>query len=203
MSAKEKILDSAETLFGQNGFDATTTREIAERSDVNKALIHYHFKSKETLLQRVLDRYYDRLTDALRGALDGQEDTHSKILKLIDVYVEFLNKNLNFCRIIQREASGGKNRDQIRDHTTPTFQIGMQMLKNAFPQTEQGDMAAQHILISFYGMIVTYFTYSDVLEDLLGQDPLTPENLKDRKKHLKRMADIVLNDIQSNSHFEK
>lgn len=203
MSAKEKILDSAETLFGQNGFDATTTREIAERSDVNKALIHYHFKSKETLLQKVLDRYYDRLTNALRGALEGQDDTRNKILKLIDVYVEFLNGNLSFCRIIQREASGGKNRDQIRDHTTPTFQIGMQMLKNSFPQTEQGDMAAQHILISFYGMIVTYFTYSDVLEDLLGQDPLTPENLKNRKKHLKRMADIVLNDIQSNSHFEK
>lgn len=196
LSAKEKILDSADTLFGESGFDATTTREIAEKSGVNKALIHYHFKSKETLLQKVLERHYERLANTLQGPLEREGDVRSKILDLIDVYVDFLNQNLNFCKIVQRESGGGKNKDRIRDHTTPFFQAGMEMIKRAFPQTVKGDLAAQHILVSFYGMIVTYFTYSDVLEHLLGEDPLTPENLKSLKKHLNRMAEIVLREIQ-------
>jgi AcrR family transcriptional regulator len=50
---KEKILQAADELFGRLGYDAATTREIAERCQVNKALIHYHFKNKEGLLASV------------------------------------------------------------------------------------------------------------------------------------------------------
>jgi AcrR family transcriptional regulator len=51
-----RVLDTAETLFAEQGFSATSIRQIAEQADVNPALIHYYFKNKKGLLVAVMDR---------------------------------------------------------------------------------------------------------------------------------------------------
>jgi len=203
LKAREKILESADTLFGKYGFDATTTREIAEHSSVNKALIHYHFKTKDALLESVLDRYYAKLAVTFAAAAGHGGSLTEKMARLIDTYVDFLVDNRNFCRIIQREASGGKHVDLVRQRTLPFFQMGLQWVNQAFPESAKGDLAATHLLISFYGMIITYFTYSGVLEQLLGEDPFTPENLTARKKHLRRMLIMIVAELDTHaSHHE-
>jgi AcrR family transcriptional regulator len=53
---KQRILDSAERLFAQNGFDSTSLRTIIADAQVNLAAIHYHFHSKEALLDAVILR---------------------------------------------------------------------------------------------------------------------------------------------------
>jgi AcrR family transcriptional regulator len=72
---RARILTAADALLGTLGFDATTTRDIAQRSGVNKALIHYHFGSKDELLTALLDDYYDRLSATLVAALGRIADT--------------------------------------------------------------------------------------------------------------------------------
>ena len=56
MSTKEKILDTAERLFAAGGFEATSLRTITAAADVNLAAVHYHFQSKEALIQAVIGR---------------------------------------------------------------------------------------------------------------------------------------------------
>jgi AcrR family transcriptional regulator len=53
---KDRILDSAEILFAQNGFSATSLRAITDHADVNLASVNYHFQSKDALVQAVLMR---------------------------------------------------------------------------------------------------------------------------------------------------
>jgi AcrR family transcriptional regulator len=193
---REKILEAADSLFGEVGFDATTTREIAERSGVNKALIHYHFKSKEGLLASLLDQYYRQLATTVQKALGGDATPETTLRErmhhLVEAYVDFLAANLNFARIVQREASGGQHMTRIRAHMAPLFTLGTQMVKELYPGARQGDLAAEHLLTSFYGMVISYFTFSDLLADLYGADPLSPELLGQRKAHLRRMLDLTL-----------
>jgi hypothetical protein len=63
--------------------------------------------------------------------------------------------------------------------------------REAYPATRSGDLAAEHLLISCYGMIITYFTCHGIMQNLLGGDPMSKENLKARKKHIQRLMDIV------------
>jgi len=191
VNAREEILKAADELFGKVGFDAATTREIAELSGVNKALIHYHFESKEALFVSVLDSYYERLSATVAGVLEGEGSMRERIVRLIDAYVDFLSRNINFSRIMQRESSGGKHMDRIRDHLAPMFRVGLESVRKAYPSTRSGDMAAQHLLVSFYGMIVTYFTYSDILKHLLDVDPLSEREIEKRKRHLHKMLELV------------
>lgn len=195
MKPRERILEAADKLFGEMGFDATTTREIAGLSGVNKALIHYHFKSKEGLLTSLLDAYYEDLTETLRQALDQTGDLKNRMGQLVDAYLEFLRAHRNFARIVQREASGGKHLDRIRAHMVPLFTMGTAVISDVFPSTHTGELSAENLLVSFYGMVISYFTYSDILEQLLGEDPMSETRFEDRKRHLRRMINIVLDAI--------
>src|ERR1044071_4696405 len=53
---KTRILDAAEKLFGMNGFDGTSLREITTEADVNLAAINYHFQSKDSLIDSIVAR---------------------------------------------------------------------------------------------------------------------------------------------------
>ena len=59
VATKEKILDTAETLFMEHGFEATSLRAITTAAGVNLAAVNYHFGSKEELFQTVLSRRLD------------------------------------------------------------------------------------------------------------------------------------------------
>jgi AcrR family transcriptional regulator len=195
--ARSKILLAADELFGQVGFDAATTREIAERSGVNKALIHYHFKNKEGLLTSVLDHYYEKLAETVLSSLQSGTSLRDKMVALVYAYVDFLAENRNFHRIVQREASGGRHMDQVHAHTAPLFEVGTTLVQQAFPFTRSGEMAAEQLLMSFYGMIISYFSYAGLLGQLIGDDPLSAENLELRKRHLARMIDVTIASIEA------
>src|SRR5581483_10822770 len=53
---RERILDTAERLFAENGYSGTSLRAIIHHAGVNLAAVHYHFKSKEALLEAVVLR---------------------------------------------------------------------------------------------------------------------------------------------------
>src|SRR5215472_16232853 len=58
-ATKERILDSAEALFMEHGFEATSPRQLTSAAGVNLAAVHYHFGSKEELFEAVLRRRLD------------------------------------------------------------------------------------------------------------------------------------------------
>ena len=63
-ATKRRILDAAETLFMEHGFEATSLRAITTAAEVNLAAANYHFGSKEELFQAVLTRRLDPMNEA-------------------------------------------------------------------------------------------------------------------------------------------
>ncbi len=121
MNAREKILRAADRVFGEMGFDAATVRRIAEISRTNKALVHYHFKSKGGLFESVLDHYFEELSDRLQKTLIADLPLPDRMNRLFDRYIEFLEKNKNFIHIIHREINGGKQMQRVVNHMTNNF----------------------------------------------------------------------------------
>lgn len=69
MSTKNKILDAADVLFADKGFNGTSLREITSQANVNLAAVNYHFGSKKELIKAVMSRYMDELSPQLESAL--------------------------------------------------------------------------------------------------------------------------------------
>ncbi|ASG07644.1 TetR family transcriptional regulator [Vibrio anguillarum] len=68
-STKEKILDVAEGLFAEHGFNDTSLRAITSKAGVNLASVNYHFGDKKTLVRAVLNRYLEAFMPAVQQAL--------------------------------------------------------------------------------------------------------------------------------------
>src|ERR1039457_6734609 len=70
---KEKILDTAERLIGEQGYAATSLRQVIAEAGVNLAAVHYHFGSKEELLDAVVTRKVTPVNEARISRLDRVE----------------------------------------------------------------------------------------------------------------------------------
>jgi AcrR family transcriptional regulator len=71
VDTKTRLLDAAEKLFGQNGFDATSLRDITAGAQVNLAAVNYHFQSKESLIDAVIERRMEPVNQKRIQMLDA------------------------------------------------------------------------------------------------------------------------------------
>ena len=195
---RARILAATDHLFGALGFDATTTRDIAAESGINKALIHYHFGSKDELLAILLDGYYERLATELGTALGRRRGLEQQAEDLIDAYGDFLARNRTFCCIVQREVASGRHVEEIVRRTLPLFRLGTEWLGPLVPRAPAG-LELLQVLTSVYGMVVTYFTYGRVLQQLTGVDPFSPAALEARKRHVRRVLALLLREVTGNA----
>lgn len=192
---RERILGAADALFGELGFDVTTTRDIAERSGVNKALIHYHFGTKDDLLEALLEGYYAKLGEALTAALGRRKGLAAQVEDVLDAYADFLAEHRSFTRIVQREVASGRHVERVVQRTLPMFQLGMTWLDEALTGAPR-DFDAVQVLTTVYGMVVTWFTYGEVLRQLSGKDPFAPAALAARKRHVKKVVSLLLAEVE-------
>ena len=75
---RSRILDVAEELFGEQGLDRVSIRDITRKAKVNLAAIHYHFGSKEDLIAAVFERRVVPVNEARLAALDLVEKSPGK-----------------------------------------------------------------------------------------------------------------------------
>lgn len=104
-----EILQVAETLFAENGFDRTSIRTIAKEAKINIAMVSYYFGSKEKLLEAlVLYRTKDLRFEIANLSLEKLEPME-KINRLIPLYINRINCNKGIYRILHYEIAGGKS----------------------------------------------------------------------------------------------
>lgn len=75
-NTKDRILDAAESLFSDRGFDGVSIRSIVRLAGVNTAAVHYHFGSKEALIEAVLARRAAPINRERLARLDALEKSH-------------------------------------------------------------------------------------------------------------------------------
>jgi AcrR family transcriptional regulator len=85
-SKKDRILKVALELFSKNGFDATSVDSIAERAEVNKALIYYYFRSKDDIILSLFISTIDELSKHLQEAPEEDSNFRNKIKKEIEFF---------------------------------------------------------------------------------------------------------------------
>lgn len=104
---KEKVLYAAATLFNNKGFDGTSVREIAQRADVNSALISYYFGSKKGLLEHMMTTFFEgylRVIDESYTNLAGHSPKEC-LLDLVAKIMHYQQANHHLSRFIHREIS--------------------------------------------------------------------------------------------------
>lgn len=85
---RNEILDAADELFAQKGFDGTSTNDILEKVGIARGTLYHHFKSKEDIMDALIDRYAVHLLD---GAQEIAEEKSIPVVERIIRVVMALN----------------------------------------------------------------------------------------------------------------
>ena len=109
---KDHILDVAEKVFADLGYDGASTRTISGEAGVNMAMLNYYFGSKEGLFLAVFKRKIDSFRTLLQNISNNDSiSAWDKLDKCIDNYVERIIANNCFQKLINREVSMNKRGD--------------------------------------------------------------------------------------------
>lgn len=186
-----RILEAADELLGEIGYDGASMGRVADRAGVNKALVFYYFGSKERLFQHVLERYYAAHQAALAEAFRRGGSVGERLHRLMDAYFDFIVANERYPRLVQQLVAAGERHVELVQHNlAPLFEWLTEALSEVTP--EHGPLAARQFFVTFSGAVINYFTYSPVLAAVWGRDPGSREALDERRAHLHWLVDTVL-----------
>ena len=112
-----QILEVAETLFAEKGFDGTSIRDISKVAKINVAMISYYFGSKERLLQSLIVYRTTDIKTQLEHLLEEDLEPIEKVNKLIEIYINRINNNKGIYRILHFELSSKKREQNLQAFT--------------------------------------------------------------------------------------
>lgn len=81
---RNEILDAADELFGQKGFDGTSTNDILEKVGIARGTLYYHFKSKEDIMDALIERYNTQILGSAKEIASNKNiPVHERIVRVV------------------------------------------------------------------------------------------------------------------------
>jgi TetR/AcrR family transcriptional regulator len=93
LTTEEKILEAAKTIFHRKGFEGARMQEIADEAGINKALLHYYFRTKENLFDAVFRAAFKDIFTKLFTTVEADVPLEEKLKNLVREYIGFLQQN--------------------------------------------------------------------------------------------------------------
>jgi AcrR family transcriptional regulator len=103
---RDTIIEAAINLFNQNGYHATSMRDIARAIDIQKPSLYHHFDSKEDILLAILEAGMDRLISDLEAIVESDLDCRSKLQAAIQAHAQIIADNPAGAAVFMREDRG-------------------------------------------------------------------------------------------------
>ena len=185
--SRAAILQAAALEFAEHGIAGARTDSIAREARVNKALLYYYFKDKETLYGAVLDNAFSGLKDAVLQVLDGNLPPREKILEYAKAYFDFIASNQLYPRLMQREMMRAREGQShhidkvIKNYIQPIFSRVSDVMRQGIASGEFRRVDPAQFVPSMVAMIVFYFSSAPMMQKIVGFNPLLPERVAERR----------------------
>ena len=189
-STEERIKAAAKKLFTQKGFAATRTRDIAEESGINLALLNYYFRSKEKLFEIVMKENVVLFMGGIVETINNKKDLsfEEKIEILIDKYIDMLIANPDLPFFILSVSRTEEFKSDVSDDPIMNRikQMRASFMETILRDIQSGKMKPVHplhIISNLMSLIVFPFAASALLKSRTGISDKEFESLmRERKK---------------------
>lgn len=172
------ILQVAESLFAEKGFDATSIRNISKEAKINIAMVSYYFGSKERLLESLIVYRATDLKMQLENLRMENLNPLEKINKLIELYVTRVHCNSEIYKILHFEFSS-KKRNINLDAFVELKKGNLKTLENIIEEGQNRGLFRKDIIVplitpTILGTFFHFETNRPFFENLLNLN--TPES---------------------------
>ena len=109
---EEKIFDSATDVFTEKGMDGARMQDIANQAGINKALLHYYYRTKDHLFNAVFEKIAGQMFEKFAPVFDEKLSLEEKIRFFFREHITFLQKNPRLPAFLLNEIN--RNPERIK-----------------------------------------------------------------------------------------
>ena len=198
-ASRRAILDAAEQLFAQRGYERASLGEIGRRAGVSAALPAYFFGGKEGLYEAVLERLLaereERLEPlAARAAVEFERNGELRpaLELLIDGYIDFLRERTALVRLMGREAlDGGRHLAPGPRHSVAVAG-GLARFVRSLSPAPGPSVDPEQLLITTVALCFFPIEHNDTMLAAMGLDATSEHFAAARKRHVVDVLERVL-----------
>jgi TetR/AcrR family transcriptional regulator len=186
-ASRAAILRAAAEEFAEHGIAGARTEAIAREARVNKALLYYYFKNKETLYGAVLDNAFSGLKATVFRVLDSDLPPREKIMTYVGTYFDFIASNQVYPKLMQREMMRAREGHSphieklVKNYFQPIYARVGELLRQGIAEGEFRKIDPAHFIPSMVAMIIFYFSSAPLMQKIVRFNPLAPERIAERR----------------------
>lgn len=187
-STQQRILEVATNVFYQKGLAGARMQEIADLSGINKAMLHYYYKTKEQLFEKVFQRTFYIYMESVSKLLKNKLPLKEKLSQFIDEVMDTLTEYPYIPVFILHELN--QNPERLGDLVVANEPIDFEELKKEVArEVRKGNLKkvkAEQLLTDLIALTVMPFVAQPLLSKVLGKNQQQyAAFLKERKKELR------------------
>jgi TetR/AcrR family transcriptional regulator len=197
--SRAKILAAAEQIFARDGLAGARTDAIAATAGVNKALLYYYFRDKESLYEAVIEEHLKDFNQKALAVLTAAGSARTLLLRYVNLHFDFVSQRRRHAQLFQQlMMKNGKPPERLLcKYIAPRAEAVQQLLVRGMQAGELRPADPFHTAISLAALVVSYFSMAPMMQRLGYPDPFALKNLKRRKQEV---LDFVRHGLFVNPH---
>ena len=195
-NTETEILIAAKEIFQQKGMAGARMQEIADKAKINKALLHYYYRSKQLLFEAVFKSAFSLLAPQLNKVLNDDSDLFEKKRKFTQNYVSFVIKHPYLPNFVIQELN--KNPEFVQklrsEKNFPSIEKFKLQVSDAINQGIIKPIEAEQLFINIISLNIFPFIGEPLLMALVNVDKESYNILLENRKT--EVAEFIINSIK-------
>jgi len=192
---ESKILEGAKKIFILKGLDGARMQEIADEAGINKALLHYYFRSKQKLFEAVFTEVFAGVLPKVTEIINSDAPLLYKIEKFVDSYIDLLLKNPLLPIFILNELyhQPGKLINLVKSSGIHP-EVFFKQIKSEIETGNIRNIKPEHLIVNMISLCVFPFAGRPVIEEFMfnGDKKKYIRFIGERKEEIKK---FIINSI--------
>lgn len=195
---EQQIFEAAQEVFQESGFEGARMQEIADRAGINKSMLHYYFRNKEKLFQKVFERAIVSFVPKIMQILKADLSLKDKIHQLVDSYLDILTEKPHLPSFVIHEMNHHQEhlKDFLSNKTPVPIAYHNHFYQQVTEEIEAGNIRAvspDQLLVNMIGLCVFPFIGKTMIRTILQKDEEDFQAFIDQRR--KELPEFIINAI--------
>jgi TetR/AcrR family transcriptional regulator len=196
-SAEEKILAAAKKVFTTKGMAGARMQDIADEAGINKALLHYYFRSKEKLFEVIFFEAAQKLFPRINLIFESDMPLFEKIENFAEQYITMMSENPYLPLFVLNEVSKEPEifiKKIWGKQNMPHPEKFLVQIEREVKNRTIKKISPLHLLINLISLSVFPFVAKPMIQFTLGLDEMQFKNVMEQRK--KEVAKFIIDSIK-------
>jgi TetR/AcrR family transcriptional regulator len=196
---EETILEAAMKVFTKRGFAAARTEEIAKEAGINRALLHYYYRDKETIFKLIFETRFKEFFSGVFTIFKSEGELFQKIQKLIDHEIDTFSRHPDLARFIIGEI--GQHPERLVEYGKKMNINPIEFIKLFEEQVryEAGlgnikPIEGRQLIMNIMSLCIYPFVARPIIKTMLQLDDLSFNSMMEQRK--KEIFEFIINAIK-------